>query len=382
MVRTPSLSGHEQDLAKLVVSTMEAQGYDEVRVDKYGNVVGRVAGSCGGKRILFEGHMDHVDIGDREKWTKEPYGGEVDGGKIHGRGTSDMKGSLAAMIMAGAWLKEDFGGNLGGDVLVAGSVHEECFEGMASAEIGRVYRPDYVVIGEASHLDLKRGQRGRAEIVLETHGKTAHSSNPNVGINAVKKMVKALSSVEAGYRPPTHQVLGRGILEVTDIISRPYPGSSVVPEVCRVTFDRRLLVGETKDTVLGSIRSILKPIAEDDPEFRAEVSVVSAEDVCYTGEPIGGERFAPGWILEEEHEFVQSSLTGLREVGLKPNLSHYAFCTNGSYYAGVAGIPTIGFGASEERLAHVTDEYIEIDQLCGAAIGYYGIARRVLGRGK
>ena len=95
---------------------------------------------------------------------------------------------------------------------------------MASQEIGERYNPDYVVIGEASSLDIKRGQRGRAEVVVETYGRSAHSSNPEKGINAVKQMIKLLSRLGQRYTPPTHPILGSGILELTDIISYPYPG--------------------------------------------------------------------------------------------------------------------------------------------------------------
>ena len=380
MIRQPSLSGHEEGMANLVRETMNVLGYDEVNTDKYGNVVGRISFKRLGKRILFEGHMDHVDVGDLSKWTVDPYGATVRDGKIFGRGATDMKGSLAAMIAAGAYLKADHYDDLEGEILVAASVHEECFEGVASREIGERYRPDYVVIGEASSLNVKRGQRGRAEVVLETHGKSAHSSNPEEGINAVKKMVKLLQEIENSYVPPKQDVLGRGILELTDIISSPYPGASVVPDRCRVTFDRRLLVGETEEKVLAAIQNIIDKIAAQDPEFRATVSIAIGEDKCYTGEPIRAKRFAPGWLFPEDHEFVIKAMKGLKKAGLSPNLSHYAFCTNGSYYAGIAEIPTIGFGASREELAHVVDEYVEIDQLLNACKGYYAIALEVLRR--
>lgn len=378
MIKCPSLSGHEEAMGRLVRDAMLRLGYHEVRVDRYGNVVGRISFSRPGKKILFEGHMDHVDVGDVSKWTVDPYGGIVRDGRIYGRGATDMKGSLAAMITAAAFLAEDLGTELKGEVLVAGSVHEECFEGVASREIGEQYRPDYVVIGEASALAIKRGQRGRAEVVVETYGKSAHSSSPSEGVNAVNKMVKLLSEVQRNYVPPEHPVLGKGILELTDIISFPYPGASVIPERCRVTFDRRLLVGETEEKVLAAIQEIIDKAAAEDPELKASVSIAVGEDKCYTGEPIRSKRFAPAWIFPEDHEFVTKAMEALRRCGITPRLSHYAFCTNGSYYAGVAGIPTIGFGPSREELAHVVDEYIEIDQLLGACAGYYAIARAVL----
>jgi len=378
MIRRPSLSGHEGKKAEFIESVMKALGYDEVVVDAMGNVIGRISLGKGGVRILLEGHMDHVDIPDLSKWTHDPYGAEVEDGRLYGRATTDMTGNLAAMIHAAAHVKNDFGDLLDGEIVVAGCVHEECFEGVASELIGTAVKPDCVVIGEPSNLTLKRGQRGRAEVVVETYGKSAHSSDPSVGLNAVKKMAKLLLAIEECFVPKTHPVLGKGILEVTDIISNPYPGASVIPERCTATFDRRLLVGETKDVVLAQVREILDAEMAKDPEMKASVGLAVGEDLCYTGAPIRAERFAPAWLFEENHPVVQAAMTGLRSAGQDPVLSHYYFCTNGSYYAGKAGIPTIGYGGSLETLAHVVDEYIELDQLNLACEGYAGIIRAIL----
>lgn len=379
MIRIPSPSGCEARVAGLIEKTMKQSGFDEVSVDRYGNVVGRIVLGKGGKRILLEGHMDHVDVSDPSRWMQNPFGGDLVDGKIYGRGATDMKGNLAAMIKAASFVKEDLSGELDGEILVGGCVHEECFEGVASEEIAKNFRPDYVVIGEPSGLTLKRGQRGRAEVLLETFGKNAHSSNPSVGVNAVKKMMKAILAIENGFTPKRHPVLGDGILEVTDIISSPYPGASVVPDRCSATFDRRLLEKETKEEVLGQVRDFLAPLIADDPQMKVSVSLARGEEKCYTGETISAERFAPGWIFSEDSPLVKASLEGLRSVGQDPQISHYYFCTNGSYYAGKAGIPTVGFGGSLETLAHVDDEYIEVDHLVKACEGYFGIIRSVLG---
>ena len=378
MIRRPALSGQEGKKAEFIESVMKALGYDEVVVDAMGSVIGRIRLGKGGVRILLEGHMDHVDIPDLSKWTHDPYGGEVSEGRLWGRATTDMTGNLAAMIHAAAHVEKDFGDLLDGEIVVAGCVHEECFEGVASELIGEAVKPDCVVIGEPSNLTLKRGQRGRAEVVVETHGRSAHSSDPSVGLNAVKKMAKLLLAIEEKFVPKTHPVLGKGILEVTDIISNPYPGASVIPERCTATFDRRLLVGETKDVVLAQVQEILDAEMAKDPEMKASVGLAVGEDRCYTGAPIKAERFAPAWLFDENHPVVQAALAGLRSAGQDPVLSHYYFCTNGSYYAGKAGIPTIGYGGSLETLAHVVDEYIELDQLNLACEGYAGIIRAVL----
>jgi acetylornithine deacetylase/succinyl-diaminopimelate desuccinylase-like protein len=176
-----------------------------------------------------------------------------------------------------------------------------------------------------------------------------------------------------------HPVLGKGILELTDIKSSPYPGASVVPDTCRATYDRRLLVGETKESVLKPLNELIEAMKQRDAEFKADVSFAADTLACYTGEMIGGERFFPGWVIDVEDEFVQKALAGLRGAGLTPEITQYSFCTNGSHYAGESGIKTIGFGPSRENLAHTIDEYIEVEQLLAATKGYYGILQAVLG---
>jgi len=179
----------------------------------------------------------------------------------------------------------------------------------------------------------------------------------------------------------SHPVLGQGILELTDIKSSPYPGASVVPDYCRATYDRRLLVGETKESVLLPLVKLLEQAKAEDPQLAAQVGFASGAEKCYTGAAIAGERFFPGWLYDEQDEFVQAALAGLRAAGLNPEITQYSFCTNGSHYAGEAGIKTIGFGPSRENLAHTIDEYIEVEQLLQAAAGYYGILKSVLQKG-
>ncbi|MBK5145820.1 YgeY family selenium metabolism-linked hydrolase [Budviciaceae bacterium BWR-B9] len=378
LIHEKSYSGQEGNVVKAIEKIMKSYQFDDIHVDKYGNIIGGIIGNKPGKTLVLDGHIDTVPV-DEEKWSRDPYGGEIEDGKIYGRGTTDMKGAVAAMISAVGFYGQDHQRDFAGRIYVACIVHEECFEGVAARLVTERYKPDYVIIGEASELNLKIGQRGRAEIVVETFGKPAHSANPQAGINAVYKMSQLIDKIRT-VTPPTHPVLGLGILELTDIKSSPYPGASVVPDYCRATYDRRLLVGETKESVIAPLESALQELQASDPQFKGKVSYAFGKESCYTGSTIEGERFFPGWVFEESDPFVQSVLSGVRSMGIEPSITQYSFCTNGSHYAGEAGIRTVGFGPSRENLAHTIDEFIEISQLTGSASGYYGIIQSLYGK--
>jgi putative selenium metabolism hydrolase len=380
LIQRKSYSGHEEDVVERMKQAFAELKFDEVLTDEYGSVLGHIQGKRPGKVLLFDGHIDTVPVPDESNWTHKPYSGEVEDEKIYGRGTSDMKGAVSAMIAASAFFAADTGKDFAGEIYLSGVVHEECFEGIAARKVSERIKPDFVVIGESSELNLKRGQRGRAEIVVETFGKPAHSANPRAGVNAVYKMAALIAEISK-LKAPMHEILGEGILELTDIKSSPYPGASVVPDHCRVTYDRRLLVGETRESVLKPLQALIDEMKTKDAEFDARIHFASGTEQCYTGAEIYGERFFPGWVLDKDDEFVQAAMAGLKSAGLEPEVTQYSFCTNGSHYAGEAGIRTVGFGPSRENLAHTIDEYIEIDQLVKAVEGYYGILKSVLGRG-
>lgn len=377
MIQAKSYSGQEENVAQEMKKFCEETGFTDIHVDKYGNCICHIKGKLPGPRLLFDGHMDTVPVPDPSVWDHDPYGAEIIDGRMYGRGTSDMKGALSSMLAAASFYAKDCDYNFAGDIYVAGVVHEECFEGVAAREISACVKPDYVIIGEASQLNLKIGQRGRGELQVETFGVPAHSASPGEGVNAVYSMCRVIDAIQ-GLAPSSHPVLGDGILELVDIKSSPYPGASVVPDYCRATYDRRLLVGETKESVLAPINELLDPLIKEDPSLKVSVSFVTMEEDCYTGAKIGSERFFPGWLYDKDDVFVQDVYKELQAMGYDPAITNYDFCTNGSHYAGEAGIKTLGIGPSKETLAHKINEYIEIDQLVKAAECYYGVMKALL----
>ncbi len=377
LIAAESPSGRENEAAEVVARYFADVPGALLERDRYGSVLVAFKGARPGPRLLFDAHLDTVPVINPASWTHAPFGGEIGNGCLYGRGASDMKGALACMCRAVSDFVRKTGGDFAGSVTIAGVVHEECFEGVAAREISDRVRPDYVIIGEASECNLKIGQRGRAELTLEVFGRSAHSANPEAGVNAVYNMAKLIDRIRQ-LPAPEHPVLGKGILELTDIRSEPYPGASVVPAYCAATYDRRLLVGETPASVLAPIEALIAELAQKDASFTAQLSLSKGSALCCTGETIGAERFFPGWLFSEKEPWIQRVKARLDTLGLAPKLTKYNFCTNGSHYAGEMGIPTLGFGPSCESNAHTADEWIALTELERAMTGYRGILEAML----
>jgi putative selenium metabolism hydrolase len=367
-VRSPS--GEEGDLAVLVATEMERLGF-AVEVDELGNVIGTLERGPG-RSVLLDAHMDTVGVTDPSAWSHDPSG-EIASGRLYGRGAMDIKGPLAAAIHGAASLVADGTGR----VVVSASVAEELVEGPALAEVAKRVLPDTVVICEATSLRVARGQRGRAEVQVEVLGIPTHSARPELGVNAAEGMADVIAELRS-VGLPTHPVLGDAILVLTDVISRPYPGLSVVPDRCVATYDRRTLPGEDEDAVLQPLRAIVeRALARTGAS--GETRIADDDFATYTGARLRAPNVAPAWFYEDSAPHIRTALAALRDSGLPAELTHYAFCTNGSGSAGRLSIPTLGYGPGDEALAHRIDEHIEIAELEAGSRGYAALAAALTG---
>ena len=353
LVGTESPSGQEGAVAALVREEMERLGY-AVEVDELGTVTGTLGGGDG-PCVLLDAHMDTVGVTDRAAWSADPAG-ELRDGRLYGRGSVDMKGPLAALVHGAAAAAAR------GRVVVSASIAEEMIEGYATVEVARRVRPDVAVICEPSHRTVVVGQRGRAELIVEVQGRPSHSSRPDLGVNAVEAMADVLVAAR-GLELPEHPALGPAILVVTDVVSRPYPALSVLPDRCTATFDRRTLPGEGEDEVLAQLRDAAEAAVAP---HGATVQVTIGLDRfdAYTGTPVEAPNFAAAWYTGADAPAARAALGA---VGGEPG--HWLFCTNGSGTAAL-GIPTIGFGPGDETLAHRVDEHIELAELEAGARDY------------
>ncbi len=370
LVQAQSMAGCEQAAAAVAERWMRRLGYDDVWVDEYGSVVGRIAGEAGGgPHLHFDGHLDTVPATALDDWTYDPFGAELDAGNIYGRGATDMKGPLAAMLCAAAFTPRD---QLRGTLTISASVAEEELEGPALNAILQQRPPDWVIIGESTLLRAGIGQKGRAGIRVTTMGRPAHSSAPHLGDNAVYRMMEVIPRLRV-VAPPDDGLLGPGIMELVEIVSVPYPGTSIVPHRCMVRWDRRLVRGETRASVLAIVGAALAGLDQ------VEVDYLDVAVSCYTGATLRSDDFHPAWAIDAASPLVQAALASVAALGLGAGTCPVPYCTNGSGSAGDLGIPSIVIGPGDPRLFHVVDEYIAIDQLLAGAQVYLGMIDRLVG---
>ena len=376
LVRIPSLSTHEEAVASRMADEMRRVGFTDVRNDRMGNVIGRI-GRGGGPKLVYDGHMDVVDVGDPVRWSRPPYDGVIEDGVLYGRGACDMKGGLAAMVYAVGALVEA-GVQLAGDLYVVAVVQEEPCEGLAMQALVEEegIRPDYVVLGEPSNLQVRIGHRGRLEMQVKVRGTAAHAAAPDLGSNAIHNAARLIFGIELLAPRLAHDdFLGQGTIAVTEIESQA-ASRNAVPDCCTFYIDRRLTLGETERKAVAEIQNIINT-----EEVDATVRVTDYEAASYTGFECRARNVFPAWAMSQDHPLVQTLVRSVREtLGYRPRLGRWTFSTDGTYSAGVANIPTVGFGPGEERYAHTQDEQIRLNDVVDAARVYARLAVDLLGK--
>ncbi|HEX6207399.1 MAG TPA: YgeY family selenium metabolism-linked hydrolase [Actinomycetota bacterium] len=367
IIAIPSLSRREEDVARRIGDEMTDLGYDEVMIDGFGSVIGRIGDGPLG--IVYDSHIDTVDVGERSSWKADPFTPRIEDGVIYGRGASDNKAATATMVYGGALIKR-----LGIDtsrftVYVVGTVQEEDCDGLALEYVltESIPRPDVVVLGEATELDVYRGHRGRVELAVHTRGRAAHASAPERGINAIYRMAPIIRQIEElNERLADDPFLGKGTIVLSKIDCRT-PSLNAVPDGCSVYMDRRLTVGETLETARKELEEL--PAVQ---EAGAEVEVLRYEGESYTGLTLSTEKYFPTWVVPEDDPAVRAGVeAGERALGRTPAVGRWIFSTNGVSSMGKLGITTIGFGPAEEKYAHSADDQCPLDHLA-PAVAWYG----------
>jgi len=362
IVKIQSLSGEEAAVIEKLEILLGDAGFDEVFTDDLGNLIGKIGD--GPKILAFDAHIDTVDTGDISQWDFEPFCGEIRDGNVLGRGSVDQKGGAAAMITAGRILAE-----LGYDgeftIYFTFTVMEEDCDGLCWNYIIEKERiiPDFAVLTEPTNMNIYRGHRGRMEIECYFNGESSHASAPERGENAIYNASHAAIQIEKlNGRLKSDNFLGKGTIAATLIESKS-PSLCAVPDRCRIHLDRRLTLGETKESAIAEVRLA---IGDD-----AEIEIPIYNKPSYKGTNFQREMFFPTWAIPEEHNLVKAGVESYKRLfGERPRIGKWAFSTNGVAICGTHGIPCIGFGPGDEIFAHAPNEAVPIEHLAKAAAFY------------
>ena len=369
MIKVKSLSLQEKEVCEKIKAMMEEAGFDEVRIDGLGNLIGRIGN--GPRVIAFDGHIDTVDLGNLENWDFDPLGGEIKDGFVHGRGSVDQEGGPAAFITAGKIIKE-LGLEKDLTIYFTATVIEEDCDGLCWKYIveEEKIKPECVVITEPTNLNIYRGHRGRMEIAVSFYGISSHGSAPERGKNAIYMASRAALEIEKlNERLANDDFLGKGTITISEFKSKS-PSLCAVSDFARLHLDRRLTWGEDKDLALNQVKEIVK-------DMNAKVELLDYEEIAYTGLKYGMQKYYPTWKLEEDHPLVLKGVDAYKDLfKSNPKVDKWTFSTNGVTIRGYYGIPVIGFGPGNEVLAHAPNEKVPTDHLVKATAFYADFVSR------
>jgi acetylornithine deacetylase len=350
----PGGSG-EAGMARFVAEWCERAGL-ETSITEPGprrpNVVAVARGSGGGRTLLLNAHTDTVGVAG----MPDPFAARLEGGRLYGRGSYDMKGSLAACMLATA---EAARRGLRGDVLLT-AVSDEEFASVGTEAVAATIQADAAIVTEPTEMQIAVAHRGFVCFEIETIGRAAHGSRPHLGIDAIAKMGRVLVGIEDLDRDlrahPTHARLGSGSVHAS-LIEGGQEYSSY-PARCLLQAERRTIPGETVELAEGEIRDILSTSGRDDPEFTGEVQVVAARE--------------PFEVAEDAElvEVVRRSATTV--VGAEPEIVGVSFWADSALLA-ASGIPTVLFGPRGEG-AHAEVEWVDVGDLERCVEIYAGVA--------
>jgi putative selenium metabolism hydrolase len=359
----PSMDSQLKNVGDRIIAEMNKLGFDEARFDKMGNVLGRIGN--GSKVIVYDSHIDTVGVGDPEEWEWDPFVGKVENGILFARGACDEKNSTPGMVY-GLALARDLGLLDGFTAYYFGNMEEWC-DGIAPnafVEADPKVKPDFVLIGEPTRMQVYRGHKGRIELKVTAHGRSAHAASHYLGDNAVYKMMSIISQIRELDRRMRfgmghHPVQGYPSIAVTDVSART-ASINAVPDQFTIYIDRRITLSEPREEVIQQVKGLIPDYLQDE----IHVEELFYDLPSYTGFVFPVSKFYPPWLLDDAHPLTQAGQRTVETLwGEKRELGTWDFSTNGTYWAGKAGIPSIGFGPGDEKFAHTTLEQVPLEDV-------------------
>ncbi len=369
IVAIPSMDGQIREVGERIAQEMEKLGFEDIWFDRMGNIVGRIGD--GPTKVVYDSHIDTVGIGDPDAWEWDPFKGKVENGILFARGACDEKGSTPGMVY-GLAIAKRLGLLEGVTAYYFGNMEEWC-DGIAPHAFVEVegIRPDFVVIGEPTKMQVYRGHKGRVEMKVVAKGRSAHAASNELGDNAIYKLLPVIAGVrDLGPKLGDHPFLGKGKITVTDMKVKT-PSINAVPDEATIWIDRRVTFGETKEQAIAEVEALIPPENREKGDVRVEM--LFYDEPSYTGFVFPVEKYFPAWALEEDHPLVQAGLKAYELYFGKPTRTgKWNFSTNGIYWMGKAGIPSIGFGPGDEIYAHTVLDQVPLKDVVDAT-GFYAL---------
>ena len=368
LIRTESLPGREGEVAELVENEMLSLGYDQVERDEVGNVIGLCKGQGQAPAMMFNSHLDHVNVGDPKAWPHPPYSGEIWNGRLWGRGAVDIKGPMAAQVYGvGSFIAD--GIRPEGDVYVTAVVQEE-IGGLGARHLITHLRPPLVVVGEPSQNEIRRGHRGRSELVVHIKGKSVHASIPEKAVNPLEVLARFVLQLK-NSKMREDEELGLSTIAPT-LLRTDQTSSNVTPGEIWLTCDCRTVPNESGEDMREQLQTLIEECLIKGAS--AGVEATYCDHVSYTGLRRSIPSEHPSYLLPPEHPAVASAEAVLGKVF--KSIEHagvWRFATDGGHFA-QAGQTVIGFGPGDDKLAHTVEESIEIAEIEKALIANRALA--------
>jgi acetylornithine deacetylase/succinyl-diaminopimelate desuccinylase family protein len=358
LVRTPTENppGDEKRAAQFLKPFLSKMGFRiKTVLSPKGrwNLIAEKRWGKGGRRLIFNGHLDVVPAGNPSQWKYPPFQGKLYKGKIYGRGSSDMKSGIASFLHALSTLERSKIPLRQGAVILHLVSDEESHghQGMGFLTQREGIQGDAALVGEPTDLQPVIAQKGALWLRIFTIGKSAHGSRPHLGVNAIEKMMKLIERLNSILLEKEHPLLRKPTLSIGTIQG----GTKVnmIPDRCEIEVDRRMLPGENKGEVIGEIKEILDSLQSQDPLFQYRMEEID---------------FAEPSEVDSEEEIVQMGVEAIQNVmGKKPMLRGFSGFTDSRFYVNQCHIPTLIFGPGGVDQSHTTNESVEVEALVHAA---------------
>ncbi len=355
-IPTENPPGNEKPAAQFLRPLLSKMGFKTVTVlspKGRWNMIAERRWGKGGRTLIFNGHLDVVPAGNASQWKYPPFEGRLSKGRIYGRGASDMKSGIASFIHSLSMMdRSKIRPDQGAVVLHLVSDEESHGrQGMGFLARRGGIRGDAALVGEPTDLQPVIAQKGALWLRISTLGKSAHGSRPDLGVNAVEKMMRLMERFKSVPLEKEHPLLGKPTLNIGTIQGG--TKINVVPDRCEIEADRRMLPGEKKEEVLREMKETLDFLRSRDPFFRYRIEEID---------------FAEPSEVNPQEEIVKIAVDAIQEVmGRKPSLRAFSGFTDSRFYINQCHIPTLVFGPGQAHQSHTTDESVEVEALIQAA---------------